>query len=156
MEAKRLRLAELAALFAAADEEDYEDSDDTGVLPGEEVKELKAKLKQLKGDMKLAKRDPGQGDWRAFEKEADALETKLARHKALEDEAKQLKADLRAMEKKQEDLVAAAREKISRDEARMIIVERMHSFWCRPTSRTFARTSGPALRRWRTCTRSTR
>ncbi len=32
MEQKRLRLAELSALFAAADEEDYEDSDDTGVL----------------------------------------------------------------------------------------------------------------------------
>ena len=33
MEQKRLRLAELSTLFAAADEEDYEDSDDTGVLP---------------------------------------------------------------------------------------------------------------------------
>jgi len=29
MEQKRLRLAELTALFAAADEEDYEDNDDT-------------------------------------------------------------------------------------------------------------------------------
>ena len=38
-----------AALFAAADEEDYEDSDDTGVLPGDEVKTLKAKLKELRG-----------------------------------------------------------------------------------------------------------
>ena len=46
MEQKRLRLAELAALFAAADEEDYEDSDDTGVLPTDEVKTLKAELKE--------------------------------------------------------------------------------------------------------------
>jgi type I restriction enzyme M protein len=125
MKAKRARLAEQGALFSAADEEDYEDDDDTGVLSSEEVKELKAKLKQLRGDMKLAKRDPGQGNWRAFEKEADALEAKLARHKALEDEAKQLRVDLRAMEKREEDLVTAAREKIGKDEARSIIVDRM-------------------------------
>ena len=126
METKRTRLAELAALFAAADEEDYEDEDDTGVLPSDEVKSLKAKLKQLKGEAKLAKRDPNLGDFRAYEKEAAALEVRLERHKALEDEARQLKADLRATEKKQEDLVTAAREKIDRDEARKVIVERLH------------------------------
>jgi type I restriction enzyme M protein len=125
IEAKRARLAELSALFAAADEEDYEDADDMGVLPGDEVKELKAKLKQVRGDMKLAKRDPGLGDWRVLDKEATAIEAKLARHKALEDEAKQLKADLRVTEQKQEELVAAAREKIERDDARRIIVDRL-------------------------------
>jgi type I restriction enzyme M protein len=126
IEAKRARLAELAALFAAADEEEYEDSDDTGVLPGEQVKELKARLKEARGQMKLAKRDPSLGDWKASEKEAVALEAQLGRHKALEDEAKQLKADLRAAENKQAELVAAAREKIDGDEARRIIVERLH------------------------------
>jgi len=126
IETKRTRLAELAALFPAADEEDYEDTDDTGVLPGDQVKELKAKLKQTRGEMKLAKRDPGLGDWRVLEKEAAAVEAQLARHKAVEDEAKQLKADLRAAEKKQEELVAAAREKIDRNEARKVIVERLH------------------------------
>ncbi len=126
MEAKRARLAELSALLGAADEEEYEDDDDTGVLPGEQVRELKAKLKQVKGDMKLARRDTGLGDWRLLEKEAAALEARLARHKALEDEGKQLKADLRATEKKQEELVAAAREKIDRDEARKVILERLH------------------------------
>ncbi len=126
MEGKRTRLAELSTLFSAADDEDYEDDDDTGVLPSDEVKVLKARLKQIRGDMKLAKRDPGLGDWRSHEKDADVLETKLARHKALEYEAKQLKADLRATEKKEEELVAAARQKIDRDEARRIIVERMH------------------------------
>lgn len=124
--AKNARLAELSALFAAADEEDYEDSDDTGVLPGEQVKELKAKLKEIRGEAKLRKRDPGLGDWRTLEKEAAAVEAQLARHKALEDEAKQLKADLRSAEKKQEELVAAAREKIDHDAARKVIVERLH------------------------------
>jgi type I restriction enzyme M protein len=126
MDRKRTRLAELTALFAAADEEDYEDEDDTGVLPGDQVKELKAKLKQLKGEAKLAKRDPNLGDYRAYEKEAAAVEARLARHKALEDEAKRLKADLRATEKKQDELVEAAREKIDRDEARKVIIERLH------------------------------
>ena len=131
IDSKRTRLAELSALFAAADEEDYEDSEDTGVLPGAEVKELKARLKEISGEMKLAKRDPGLGDWRALEKDASAVETQLARHKALEDEAKQLKADLRAVEKKQEELVAAAREKIDRDEARKVIIERLRKLLVR-------------------------
>lgn len=133
IETKHTRLAELSALFAAADEEDYEDSDDTGVLPGDQVKELKAKIKETKGEMKLAKRDPSLGDWRALERDAMALETQLARHKVLEDEAKQLKADLRVVEKKQEELVAAAREKIDLNVARKVIIERM----CRLLIKTY-------------------
>ncbi len=125
MEAKRTRLAELSSIFSAADDEDYEDSDDTGVLPGNEVKELKANLKELRGEMRMAKRDPGRGDWHKLEAEAVAIEAKLCRHKALEDETRQLKADLRTIEKKEDDLVAAAREKIGKEEARAIIVERM-------------------------------
>ena len=123
MEAKVVRLAELGALFSAADEEDYEDNDDTGVLPGDEVRKLKAKLKQLKGNLKLARRDSGKGSGRQFETEAEAVETKLARQKALEDEAWQLRADLRAMEKNRKDLVATAREKIGKDEARTAIID---------------------------------
>lgn len=124
MEQKRLRLAELSALFAAADEEDYEDSDDTGVLPAEEVKALKAELKESKAQAKLAKREGR--SVKEFLALAEAAERRLARHKELEDEAKQLKAELRATEKKEEDLVAAAREKIDRDEARRVILDRLH------------------------------
>ncbi|MDP2025514.1 N-6 DNA methylase [Sulfuriferula sp.] len=126
MEQKRLRLAELAALFAAADEEDYEDSDDNGVLPGEEVKALKAKLKEAKASAKLAKKEGDKDELATYLAEADEIEKRLARHKALEDEAKQLKAELRATEKKQEELVAAAREKITADEAKGVILERLH------------------------------
>ena len=124
MEQKRLRLAELSALFAAADEEDYEDSDDTGVLPAEEVKALKAELKEAKAQAKLAKRE-GRST-KEFLARAEVAEARLARHKALEDEVKQLKTELRATEKKQEELVAAAREKIDRDEARRVILDRLH------------------------------
>jgi type I restriction enzyme M protein len=123
MEQKRLRLAELNGLFAAADEEEYEDSEETGVLPDTEVKALRAEIKDAKAQAKLAKRE--KRDQSQFLSRAEAAEQRLSRHKALEDEARQLKAELRATEKKEEELVAAAREKISRDEARRVILDRL-------------------------------
>ncbi|MBZ0256536.1 restriction endonuclease subunit S, partial [bacterium] len=83
-------------------------------------------LKEAKASAKLAKKESDKGDWTACMREADEIEKRLARHKALEDEARQLKMELRATEKKQEDLVAAAREKISTDEARGVILDRLH------------------------------
>jgi type I restriction enzyme M protein len=62
MDKKRLRLAELTALFAAADEEDYEDTDDPGVLPADEVKTLKSELKEAIAQAKLAKREKKETD----------------------------------------------------------------------------------------------
>jgi type I restriction enzyme M protein len=188
METKRLRLAELAAVFAAADEEDYEDEDDTGVLPGEQVKALKDELKELKAaikqgfselkilakdlfdEIKIARLLPPKAKQACYTikgtqilpdfdssdavvglaldvdlrssrvpvmksivhrgksalPRAATIDTRLARHKALEDEAKQLKADLRVTEKKQDELVAAARAKIGRDEARTVNMQRLH------------------------------
>lgn len=188
MQQKRTRLAELTALFAAANEEDYEDEDDVGVLPGDQVKALKDELKELNAtwktalkelkalatdlftEMKVAsvlsngvkKSDVTRGmsakdadfsagqaildlatkanftsdrvdsvrermqDGREALERAQAREARLERHKGLEDEAKQLKADLRATEKKQDELVEAAREKIDRIEARKVIIERLH------------------------------
>ena len=125
LERKRLRIAELAALLAAADEEDYEDSDDSGILPSSEVKDFKAKLKELRSQAKLAKKEGEKGDWQAYTREAEAIEAKLDRHKAIEDEAKQLKAEIRATEKKRDDLVTAARAKINADEAKIVILERL-------------------------------
>ena len=126
METKRTRLAELNALFAAASEEDFEDEDDTGVLPKDAVKELKARLKEAKGNQRIAKKERSKGDWFAYGREIDEIETALARHKALEDEARTLKSELRATERRQDDLVEAARRKIDRDEARRVILDRFH------------------------------
>lgn len=123
-EQKQLRLAELTGLFAAADDEDYEDTDDSGVLPSDQVKALKAELKEARAQAKLARRE--RKDASGFTARATVLEAQLARHKALEDEAKQLKADIRAAEKKQEELVSAARAKINADEAKLAIVSRLH------------------------------
>lgn len=125
LEQQHSRLAELQALFAAASEEDFEDSDDSGVLPAEEVKTLKANLKDAKGRLKLAKRDPAFGDWRACQREAERIEAQLTRHKALEDEAKNLKKLIKSTEKSRDELVEQARQKIDRDEARQVIVARL-------------------------------
>lgn len=118
LEHQHARLAELQALFAAASEEDFEDNDDTGVLPADEVKALKASLKEAKGMMKLAKRDSAFGDWNSYRADAEHIEQQLARHKALEDEAKTLKAAIKSTEAKKDELVEQARLKISKDEAR--------------------------------------
>jgi type I restriction enzyme M protein len=124
LEQSRARLAELQALFAAADEEDFEDTDETGVLPSNEVKKLKAQLKDLNTHAKLAKKEGDKSESMAFLTEAAAVEKRVAPHRALELKAKILKAGIRTTEKKQDELVEAARAKISRDEARRVIVER--------------------------------
>jgi type I restriction enzyme M protein len=56
---------------------------------------------------------------------AERIEAKLTRHKALEDEAKTLKAMMKSTEKSRDELVEKARQKISSDEARVVIVERL-------------------------------
>ena len=124
-EQSRARLAELQALFAAADEEDFEDAEETGVLPADEVKKIRGELKDLNTRAKLARKEGSKAEWTALLAEAGAVENRLAAHKALEQEAKSLKAGLRITEKKQDELVEAARARISRDEARQVIVERL-------------------------------
>ncbi|MEY3759622.1 MAG: hypothetical protein RIR39_1113, partial [Pseudomonadota bacterium] len=181
------RLAELQALFASADEEDFDDSEETGVLPGSEVKTLKEELKNLNAEWKaqlktlkaaasdifteikvagllpkavkkgsltegLAQQEPvfanGQrildlakqvglkSEWTTLVEQAMetgqqaktlavALENRLEAHKKLEDEAKNLKADSRSIENTQQELVEQARTKISKDEARVVIIARL-------------------------------
>lgn len=188
-ELAQTRLAELQALFAAAGEEDFEDVDDTGVLPGDEVKnkkeELKEKtaewkrhLKQLKAlatdlfteikavdllpngakkgyfctegmaqnnpqfengqrIVELAEQQGHASDYieplreaitegqQAYDRAA-AIANSLERHKALEDEVKTMRDTIKGIENKREELVLSARAKISKDEARIVIVERLH------------------------------
>ncbi|CRM83185.1 type I restriction-modification system subunit M [Pseudomonas sp. 35 E 8] len=125
LEQQYSRLVELQALFAAAGEEDFEDTDDSGVLPADKVKTLKTSLKEVRGLMKLAKRDTSFGSWQSHQSDAERIEALLARHKALEDEAKGLRALIKTTEQSRDELVEKAREKISSDEARVVIVERL-------------------------------
>ncbi len=188
LEQAHSRIAELNALFAAADEEDFEDTEDTGVLPGSEVKAKKEDLKaaiakwkahlkeikalagniyielkaagQLPKDKKkayycsegLSQTDPEfdngnrilelaetsglQSEYtsnmadeiqqgKVAYSRAQSILNSLTRHKRLEDEAKELKAKIRAIENKRDELVESARLKISDDEARGVILERL-------------------------------
>jgi type I restriction enzyme M protein len=54
-------------------------------------------------------------------------EAKLARHAALEEEAKRLKAELRQAEKTKDELVAKARAAITTDAARDVLMARFHT-----------------------------
>lgn len=188
LEQAQTRLAELQALFAAAGEEDFEDTEDSGVLPSSEVKNKKDELKESniewKARLKLIKDLAGnifteikaanllpkgekkgsyctegltQKDLRfanghrildlaaqvqhqteysealneaitqgqfAYER-AESITQSLARHKVLEDEVKELKATIKGIENKRDDLVEKARQKISNDEACTVIIERL-------------------------------
>jgi type I restriction enzyme M protein len=125
LEQQHARLGDLQALFAAAGEEDFEDTEGTGALPPEQVKDLKAQLREAKGLMRLAKRDKSFGDWTAHQREAQRLESQLAQHKKLEDEAKALKAQIKSTQKNRDELVEQARQRISPAEARQVILKRL-------------------------------
>jgi type I restriction enzyme M protein len=187
--AKQARINEVQALFAAADEEGYEDEDETGVLGSEAVASLKAEEKALKAEFKtlvkeakevtktikaaIERRDAWPDGWHkgdfgiggtqttpdldgarrtlSIAEEAQVepfllapvsklvsagddiasrlfdVSKRLAAHKALEEEAKALKAELRAAENKREELVAAAREKIPPETARSQILARFRN-----------------------------
>ena len=186
------RLAELQALFAAAGEDDFEDSEDTGVLPASEVSNKKGDLKTATADWKakiklvkdlatnlfielkaagklpagapkgfycsegLTQKEPEfrnglriaalaeqSQDQSAFIAEqvdqlkdavrtgemayqrAQQLELSLARHKVLEDEVKSLKATIKGIAAKRDELVEAARAKIDSSAARTLILARL-------------------------------
>lgn len=187
LEQQHARLAVLQALFAAASEEDFEDTEGTGVLPADEVKSLKdelkestaewkAQLKTLKGavadlfvEIKVTGKLPkgaekshytqgftakeaqfGNGQrvldlavavghasqiasvveramaqGQQAKTSAERAEARLATHKTLEAEAKAVKAAIKSTEAMKDELVAKARLKISDDEARVVIVERL-------------------------------
>ena len=61
---------------------------------------------------------------RAFS-QAHRIADSLARHKVLEDEVRALRATIKGIESKRDELVQSARVKISVDEARTVIVERL-------------------------------
>ena len=183
IEADKARITELEGLFAAADEaEEFDEDDDTGFLPSELVKDIKAKEKEDKAEAKellstskkvitdllkqvtlpkgVKKGDFTKGltqkeanfavlqdtidmagefekadDEIAYLKDAlkrgpvfverlNAYADRLARHKACQDELKGLKAGIKASEAKKDEMVDAARAKISQEEAKELILER--------------------------------
>ncbi|EKO3958175.1 type I restriction-modification system subunit M [Vibrio fluvialis] len=186
LETKQARISELQAFVDAADEEDYEPTDENPALPSEYVKQLKDELKehkatiktslaalkaqikdaftQLKNSAELPK-GTKQGDYAkgltgkemnfavhseilaladelgvqldnlelikeharkgaVAVAEATEIEAKLAAHKALEDELKQLKAEIKETEKRRDELLEAARAAITPEQAKVLILDR--------------------------------
>jgi len=187
IEQDQARIAELEGLFAAADAEDAEEDEETGVLPSEQVKAYKDEKKEhdavwkdrlkvtktliddlytlLKKDERIPKGTKKgwlkegltqkeanfavtdriveisgtnghttdvvynlmtarkQGE--AALEQSTRIENRLEAHSALEDELKSLKAGIKQVEKQKDDLVTQARAKISVDEAKTLILERL-------------------------------
>lgn len=142
-----------AASAAEEDEEGEAEPTEDGVLPKSKVKALKEEKKALNGEIRQIKKqvaemrrdagrmegiggsrkemntlltDASDMEGEGLEKHArvEEIDAELARHVKLETELKTLKANIRQVEKKKDDLVAAARAKISEEEAKQLILER--------------------------------
>ena len=73
---------------------------------------------------KCTEADGGEAEAIDLVRQIEAIDSRLARHTALEVELKTLKANIRQTEKQKDELIAAARAKISEEEARELILER--------------------------------
>ena len=150
----RARISELEALFNSvnsSDDEQEEESDESvGVLPKAQIKAYKDQKKELNAELREAKKRPKsstQDEKRAIKAELDSTEyttaikqynkeidelqkdiadidTKLEAHTELDKELKALKAGIREAENKKDELVQQAREKITQDEAKELILLR--------------------------------
>lgn len=150
----QIRIIELEALFATANEISDEDgeteneADESDTLPKplskQEAKQLKTakkenngQLRDFKKQQKFAKKDEkahiaaGGLSLQALEKAItqlntsnEAIDAKLEQHSALEKELKDLKAGLKEAEKKKDDLIEAARSQIKPADAKQLIEAR--------------------------------
>jgi type I restriction enzyme M protein len=135
-----------------AESDDLEESE-TGVLPKllvksfkEQIKDLKGELKSINADLKAVtqdiKRARTSGMYAAdlkiltdkerllskqvasIKQEIAEIESKLEKHSELDKELKTLKANIRESEKKKDVLVEKARERITEEDAKELILER--------------------------------
>lgn len=186
-EQDKARIAELEALFAAADDEDAEEDDESGVLPSDQVKAYKHERKEINNKswdhcksmkrrisdlFKALKRDDliergdkvgtyteglkqaeqnfviaskilslpnlngkyteftddirhHQHEGGQLRERHEQIDERLATHEGLAKELKEKKANVKEVEKQKDELVAKAREKISDEEAKELILERL-------------------------------
>jgi len=142
------RRDELEALFAEVNEleEGEYDEENYEVFPKAELKELKDEVKGFNSNIRqinkeiraLKARIKANDEVSALEKELSAkekekqhnetqkakVETQLARHDELDKELKTCKATISEIKFKKEDLVAKARESITSEEAKVLILAR--------------------------------
>jgi type I restriction enzyme M protein len=134
LQASHARIDELQAMFEVANEQEGEDEPEVDldeydfdpeqpVLPKAIIAAIKGRKKELKAEIKLLKiSDPAGAN--TAKSELDVLDSLVARHMALEEEQKQAKAVIKSIEKKRDELVDAARAKISAAQAERLILSR--------------------------------
>lgn len=155
--AKQARKEELEALFAEVAELEESDWNETDyeVIPKGRITEIKATIKQLNGQRKELEKEVKTLEKRisAYRKDGDtaaitklqqeikqvqlqiapltlAIETAEAgiqRHVDLENEVKACATLIRAIEQRKEELVEQAREQITADKAKQLIINRWHT-----------------------------
>jgi len=142
------RITELEGLFAAANEVPDDEAEvepeesESSVLPKPQVKQLKdakkennGQLRDLKKELRFLKKDSANKEDLAQTLELDnqiekfttankLIDEKLAQHTELEKELKVLKAGIKESEKKKDDLIQAARNKIAPSDAKILIEKR--------------------------------
>lgn len=134
VKAAQFRIAELQALFDAVKPEEgveeeevdlstYDFVDDQPVLPKAVVDALKARKKELAAELRaLKKTNPTYRQELAAE--VEQLSELLTKHVSMEDELKAAKQTVKNVEKRRDELVDAAREKITDTEAEQLILNR--------------------------------
>jgi type I restriction enzyme M protein len=157
LRAKQSRKEELEALFAEVAELDESEWNETDyeVIPKGRITEIKATIKQLSGQRReldkevktlekriLAYRKDGntfavnklQQEIKQLETQIEPLteaietaEAGIQRHVDLENELKACVTLIRAIEQRKEELVEQAREQITADEAKQLIINRWHA-----------------------------
>jgi type I restriction enzyme M protein len=146
------RRDELDAMFKEVndqyeeDADSYEVEDDQEVFPKALLKELRAEIKEcngsikgLKAEVKALKIRVRENDMfsnldnelknkekkqRQVEEQKASVEDRLAGHKKLEDELRECRATIKEIKEKKEELVQRAREKITSEEAKALILAR--------------------------------
>lgn len=133
VETAQARIAELEAMFDAVKTEDGEEEDvdlstydfveGQPVLPKAVVDALKSRKKEAAADLKAVKKtDPAYHA--ELTGELEQLNELLAKHAAKEEELKTAKQTVKNVEKRRDELVDAARAKISSEEAEQLILNR--------------------------------
>jgi type I restriction enzyme M protein len=152
-QARIAELEGLFAAANEVDEDEESEESENGVLPKSQVKALKAEKKALAADVREIKRtvktmrqdakrmesaghpqseinttlseaSDSEGEGLAKQERIDQIDADLSQHIELDKELKTLKANIRQTEKKKDELVEAAREKITSEEAQTLILER--------------------------------
>jgi type I restriction enzyme M protein len=133
------RIAELQAMFDAVKLEDgqeeeevdlstYEFSDGQPVLPKAVADALRIRKKEVSAELKTLKKTGETAAKKELQGELGQIDERMAKHSAAEDELKQAKAMVKSIEKKRDELVEAARAKISDVDAERLILNRwMHT-----------------------------